>query len=63
MANTKYGKYIIEDFSGRPESDCPEAREGKEGKALLSPRESWKEGPRQGEAQADGLAIAIHLPP
>jgi hypothetical protein len=22
MANTKYGKYIIEDFSGRPPSDC-----------------------------------------
>lgn len=22
MVNTKYGKYIIEDFNGRPESDC-----------------------------------------
>ena len=22
MVTTKYGKYIIEDFSGRPESDC-----------------------------------------
>ena len=32
MAETKYGKYIIEDNSGRPESDC---RDGDEFQNML----------------------------